>query len=507
LGMELPASHTVLAGRTVFVSLLFGVGITTLAGLIPAVRATRVEPVAALREGAVPQARHSRVTPVLGAILTAVAVAAMVYGMFAGGVSVGGRLAAIGLGCLALFLGVAMLSSRLVGPLVSLLGRPGERIAGAAGQLARENAMRNPHRTAVTAAALMIGIALVTLAATFGQGVKSSWKESYAKQLQTDYVLTAGDGSVPVAGGAAKAVASTPGVGTVTAIREDQARVYDQVMPVDGVDPATIGRIYDYHWKRGSEGALDRLGPDGAIVIERFAKQHHLAVGDRVPITSADGTRRDLTVRGIDSRPKFNPLNLGSVSVSHELYARLFPQARDDQLVLFTVDHGAGAATRSQLDRALAPFPGTKLKTSSEYRKLGDTWINNMLGLLYGLLGLSVIVSLFGIVNTLALAVFERTREIGTLRAVGMTRRQVRRMMRHEGILVALIGAVLGMALGLLLGALVAKAMAGEGMTFAVPVGSLVAFLLVAVVAGTLAAILPARRASRLDVLNALQYE
>jgi putative ABC transport system permease protein len=180
---------------------------------------------------------------------------------------------------------------------------------------------------------------------------------------------------------------------------------------------------------------------------------------------------------------------------------------RDDRLVFVKLDPGAGAATSSALERAIAPYPGTKLRTSAEYEKLNQSWIDGLVGLLYAMLGLSVIVSLFGIVNTLALAVFERTRELGTLRAVGMTRRQVRRMMRHESIIVALIGAVLGMTVGLLLAALVTHALSGEGLEYSIPAGTLVAFLIIAIVAGMLAAILPARRASRLNVLQALQYE
>ena len=228
LNIELPASDTVLASRTVIVSLLFGVGVTTIAGLMPAVRATRVEPVAALREGAIPTSRGSRRTPIAGAVLSAVAVAALVYGMFAGSVSVTGRLAAIGVGTLVLFVGVAMLSSRLVPPLASIVGRPAERIAQVAGRLARENAMRNPGRTAATAAALMIGIALVTFVAILGQGLRTSFSASWHKQLSTDYVVSAEDGWTPIPGETADALAKTPGVAAVTTVREDQARAFGQ---------------------------------------------------------------------------------------------------------------------------------------------------------------------------------------------------------------------------------------------------------------------------------------
>jgi putative ABC transport system permease protein len=506
LDVELPASDTVLATRTVLVSLLFGVGVTTVAGLVPAVRATRVEPVAALREGAIPTSRGSRRTPIAGAVLSAVAVAALLYGMFAGDVSVTGRLAAIGVGTLILFVGVAMLSSGLVPPLASIVGRPAERIARVAGRLARENAMRNPGRTAATAAALMIGIALVTFVAILGQGLRTSFSASWDKQLSTDYVVTAEDGWTPIPGETAEALAKTPGIAAVTTIREDQARAFGQVMLVSGIDPATVDSALHFHWKAGSDAALQGIGNDGAIITEQFAKEHHLGAGERFRMTSPAGKRLDLRVAGIDARPEFNPLELADVSIARGLFDRSF-EVRDDRLVFVKLDPGAGATSRSTLERAIAPYPGAELRTSAQYEKLTQSWIDGLVGLLYAMLGLSVIVSLFGIVNTLALAVFERTRELGTLRAVGMTRRQVRRMMRHESIIVALIGAVLGMTVGLLLAALVTHALSGEGLEFSIPAGTLVAFLIVAIVAGMLAAILPARRASRLNVLQSLQYE
>jgi putative ABC transport system permease protein len=375
-----------------------------------------------------------------------------------------------------------------------------------AGRLARENAMRNPGRTAATAAALMIGIALVTFVAILGQGLRTSFSASWDEQLSTDYVVTAEDGWTPIPGATAAALARTPGVAAVTTVREDQARVYGKVMTVSGIDPATVDSALHFHWKAGSNAALKGLGDDGAIVTKRFAKDHQLAAGERFRMTSPSGKRLDVRVAGIDARPEFNPLELADVSIARALFDRSF-ETRDDRLVFVKLDPGAGTATSSSLERAIAPYPGTKLRTSAQYEKLNQSWIDSMVGLLYAMLGLSVIVSLFGIVNTLALAVFERTREIGTLRAVGMTRRQVRRMMRHESIIVALIGAVLGMTVGLLLAALVTHALSGEGLEFSIPAGTLVAFLIVAIVAGMLAAILPARRASRLNVLQALQYE
>jgi putative ABC transport system permease protein len=505
LSIDLPKSDTVLATRTLIVSLLFGTGVTTVAGLVPAVRATRVEPVVALREGAVGCERRSRRLPIAGALISALGIATLVYGMFASGVSDTGRLAAIGAGTLILFVGVALFSSRVVRPLASIVGRPAERLSRVAGRLARENAMRNPGRTAATAAALMIGIALVTFVAIIGQGLRTSFSQSWDKQLSTDYVVTAKDGWTPIPNRTAGALAGTPGVGAVTTVHEDQARVFGEIGTVSGVDPRTVESALRFHWKAGSSADLQALAGNGAIVTEKFAEDHDLSRGEHFRMTSASGKRLDLRVAGIDDRPRFNPLELADVSIGQGLFARSFEE-RDPRLVFVRLDPSAPASEHA-LQQAVARYPGAYLRTSGEYEELNQSWIDGLVGILYALLGLSVIVSLFGIVNTLALAVLERTREIGTRRAVGMTRRQVRRMMRHESIIVALIGAVLGMAVGLVLAGLVTQALSAEGLEFSIPAGTLVAFLVVAIVAGLAAAILPARRASRLNILDALQYE
>jgi putative ABC transport system permease protein len=294
-------------------------------------------------------------------------------------------------------------------------------------------------------------------------------------------------------------------VAAVTTVLEDQGRAFGKVMTVDGIEPRTVESALHFQWKAGSDSTLHSLGDDGAIVTKRFAKDHDLAAGERFPMTTPSGKRLDLRVAGIDAQPEFNPLSLAQVSIGRALFERSFEE-RDPRLVFTKLD-GDSPASKQALHKALDPYPGSYLRTSDEFEELNQGWIDGVVGVLYAMLGLSVIVSLFGIVNTLALAVLERTRELGTLRAVGMTRRQVRRMIRHESIIVALIGAVLGMAVGLVLAALVTRSLSGEGLELSIPAGTLVAFLVVAIVAGMLAAILPARRASRLNVLEALAYE
>ena len=507
VGLDLPSSGTVFKARTAIVALLVGILVTLLAGLLPAVRATRTAPVEALREGAVEHAsRPARRTTIIAAVILAVGLTLLGYGMFGSGLTVGETLSSIGVGCVLLFIGVAMISPWLVRPLASLLGRPAERIGGAAGGLARQNSMRNPGRTATTAAGLMIGLALVAFVAVFGAGVRESFGTALDEQLKTDYLLVNEDGFSPFAPEAGQAAAGTPGVTTVSSVRQDQVRAFDDTFPIAGVDPRTIDRFLQYDWKEGSDAALSQLGRDGAVVNEDFAEKRNLKVGSRINAVAPSGAKLDLVVRGVQSPPEFDPLFLGEFTISNEAFDRAFRTKRTT-FTFIDVEDGQSDEARRGLQAAVGGFRDVELKTQEEYKEKTEQDLNDVLGLLYVLLALSVIVSLFGIVNTLVLAVFERTRELGMLRAVGMTRRQVRRMVRHESIITALIGAALGLAIGVFLAFLVTTALEDEGLIFSFPAGTIVAFVIVAIIAGLLAAILPARRASRLNVLEALQYE
>jgi putative ABC transport system permease protein len=269
---------------------------------------------------------------------------------------------------------------------------------------------------------------------------------------------------------------------------------------VNSVDPATAPGRFAFEYSAGSDEAVANLGAGGAIVDDGLAKEHHLTVGDSLSVTSAKGTKLALTVKAIEKSPVLDALGLGPVTISQPTFEKAFENNKNLLTLVTAGDPGALAKT-------LKAFPDAEAQTKAAYIDSLTADIDSLLAIFYVLLALAVIVSLFGIVNTLVLSTFERTRELGTLRAVGMTRRQVRRMVRHESVITALIGAGLGIVAGLGLAAIVTSVFSDEGLTFAIPAGSLVVLTIVAGIAGILAAIVPARRASRLDVLTALAYE
>jgi putative ABC transport system permease protein len=451
MGLSLPIAGLSLSGGTVIAALLLGTGVTLVAALLPARRATRVPPVAALRESD------------------------------AGG-------------------GRVRLPGRALRFLTGLVGRPSERLGGSAGSLARRNAMRHPGRTAATAAALLIGVALVTAVTVVATGLEDVSAGSLERRVQAGAVISATDGWSPIDPAIERAAASAPGVTAVSSVRQDAALAFGEEEGVNGVDPATITKVFAYDLTAGDEAAVAGLGADGALVDEGWATEHGLGVGDAFTVTSPKGEELSLTVRAIEESPVLDILGLGPITISRESFDGAFAVERNR----FTLVAGGDVAA---VEKAIAGFPEAEASSKSEFVELQTQWIGQILAVLWVLLALAVIVSLFGIVNTLVLATYERRRELGTLRAMGMSRRQLRRMVRHESIITALMGALPGIAVGLGIAFAAVSALREYGLEFVVPTGALAAVAVIAVLAGMAAAVLPARRASRTDVLAALAYE
>jgi len=503
VGFTLPNTGLLFETRTVVVALLVGILVTLFASLRPALRATRVPPIAAVREGAtLPPGRFARFRGI-GAALTAVAgFAALLYGLFGSGLGTTQVLIWMGLGALLIFLGVALFSSRLVRPLAHVLGWPATRVGGAAGTLARDNSMRNPQRTASTAAALMIGLALVTLVATLAAGIVNSFRGAVNDLFTGDYAITAQNNFSPIPTSAAEAAAQAPGVTTVGSVRTGEARIFDSTEFATAVDPG-MKDVISMDWIEGSQDTLATLGDDGAFTDDGYADDHDLRLGSPIAITFPDGTTKTFRLKGIFDPPSggspFGPVTISAAAWDAEV-------ARPKNLYSFVkMTGGANDTNQAALDQALADFPNAKAQDRETFIDNQISGLSSILNILYVLLALSIVVSLFGIVNTLVLTVFERTREIGMLRAIGMTRRQTRRMIRHESVITSLIGAAIGIVLGIVLaGLLIARV---DFIQFTFPTTQVIVFAIAAILVGILAAIFPARRAAKLNPLEALHYE
>jgi putative ABC transport system permease protein len=389
-----------------------------------------------------------------------------------------------------------------VRPLAEVLGWPATRIGGVAGVLARSNSMRNPSRTASTAAALMIGLALVTAVAVLAQGLRASFEDAVKSEFHADYAITSQNNFAPTSIDSATALRRSGLATSVVGVRAGQGRAFGKTIQVTAVDPG-FSKMLKIKWIAGSNASLESLGANGAIIDKAYAKSHHLAVGSPIRLVSPGGKVVQLKVHAI-TNPPAGGSPFGRVTFASKTFDKVYENPQN--IYAFAdVPGGVSTAKTVALNRVLRAFPDAKLQTEKQFISNQEKGLNTFLNLLYILLGLSVIVSLFGIVNTLVLTVFERTREIGMLRAVGMTRRQTRRMIRHESVVTALIGAALGIPIGMGLAALFDRAI--HNVPFRVPWGTIVVFVIAAIVVGLIAAIFPARRASRLNVLAALQYE
>jgi putative ABC transport system permease protein len=504
--VDLPTTGLVLQSRTVVVALVVGVLVTLFASLVPALRSTRVPPIAALHAFTPPTTRRRRLVYAIASVLLGLAGLAMVLTGLFGNAGAGTAAGLIGGGAVVIVFAVSLFSPRLVPPLATVAGWPLERLRALTGRLARENAQRNPSRTAVTAAALMIGLALVTFVTVFAAGLKSSVASIVDENLAGGLVIQNSDGFSPIPNGAAVAAERVPGVELVSTIRSAEAKLLDSGAGVKVSAPTpNIGESVKIEWKRGGPAALQGLTDRQAILSDDFASEHGLEPGDRFQLLSQTEARPSFEVVG-EFSAKLGLL--GNVLVTQRAMARDFAQTQDT-IDFITPASGVDPPTVQALLTTVveAGFPTAEVMNQGELKESREEQIDQLVNLVYALLLLAILISVFGIANTLALSIHERTRELGMLRAIGMSRRQVRTMIRYESVITALIGAILGMALGVVFAALIAQPLRDEGFTLSYPIGSLVGVLVIAALVGVVAAIPPARRASRLNVLQSLQYE
>ncbi|MBC2900278.1 ABC transporter permease [Streptomyces cupreus] len=501
IGFPFPEGDLVISGVSMALPLAVGVVVCLGSALLPAVRAGRTAPLAALRETAVDTSGASRARAITGLGLAALAV-----GITLNGVLVSPNIWLAGLGAV-----LALAAFVVLGPVASttairILGGPLGRLRGVTGGLARRNALRSPKRTAATAGALMIGVAVVSLFTVFGASLKATMDQTVSRSFAGDVAVSApsfGAGGSGLSPRLAEAVQDLPEVDTAVGLGRGVAEVDGKGRALTVTDPAALERTFDLGEIRGS---LNDLGTTGIAITEKEADKHHLTTGDKTRLTFTDGSTQTFTVRAVYGQSEL----AGDYVITRSAWA---PHRTQDADTLVAVSFADGVSTdagKTAVEKAAADYGNPEVQTRDEYAQSSAGAIDMMLTLVYALLALAVLIALLGIANTLTLAIHERTRELGLLRAVGQTRSQLRAMVRWESVLVAAFGTTGGLALGAFLGWVLVKASDGasdSAFAFAMPPLQLLVVALVGLTAGALAGLRPAKRAARLDVLRAIATE
>jgi putative ABC transport system permease protein len=500
LGFEVPAGGVVFTRGTAVAALVAGIGITALAALAPAREAGRVPPLAAMRAvfvGSSGYGSKRRVFAGLG--LLGAGAGSLLLGLFG---NVDNALSLVGLGALLVFLGVSVLGRTVSLPLSRLLGWPLTKIRGFTGGLARDNAMRNPKRTAASASALMIGVGLVAFITILAASTNASISATIDRSFTGDFVVDAGGGTTGgVDPGLTRQLNQLPQVEAATGLRIGSARIDGSPQMVVAVDPATAFQLFDV---KPQNGRPSDLGLDSIAIYKDVATTKQLTIGDTIPVLFKDTGEKQLRVALIygENRPA------GDYFLSIATYEANFANRFDYQLF---VKKSSGVDTQTALaavKETAKQYPGVKVLDQAGYKQELAKPITQMLTLVYALLALAIVIALLGIGNTLALSILERTRELGLLRAVGMTRGQLRSTIRWESVIIALQGTGLGLLIGLFFGWALVAALHDQGVDqFSAPVTSLVVLVVLACLAGVIAAILPSRRAAKLDILHAIASE
>jgi putative ABC transport system permease protein len=493
LGFTLPSGSLVFGARTVIVGLLVGVGVTVVAAISPGRRAVRIPPVAAVSDRQEEADISFRRRFIWGAAITAIGAIALGIGLALPDIRL------VGVGAFAIFIGVARLAPTVARPLSSAIGRPLARMFGMAGKLGRENSMRSPRRTAQTASALMVGLALVSAIAVFGASLAGSVTSSVDNAINANIIITtSSNGQSGFSNLVRPTAAAVPGVTATSTVYQDQFELQGSVQGLTSVSTANLSKTVNLNMTAGSAGSL---AAGDLLVDSNTADSKHFTVGEQVPVRFALTGPTTMRIGGIF---KANQL-IGKYLVGNGFFLMHFNNVLPVAVLLKT---DGTTATEQAVKHALTAYPNLKIQTEAEFVQSQRQMINQLLTLIYALLGLAVIIALIGIVNTLMLSVFERTHEIGLLRAVGMKRRQIRAMIRSESVILSVFGAVIGIVVGTGLGLALVSSLKSSGFTnIVVPWTNLIVFLVLAALLGLVAASWPARRAAKLDVLAAIASE
>jgi putative ABC transport system permease protein len=499
-GIELPTTQFQLLPRTVIASVSVGVIVTVVSSILPARRAARTSPMAALRESSPQTYRPSRRRIITGILVTAAGIATLLFGLFG---DPGQPAAVVGFGAAIIFFGVTALTPVFAGPLARALGTPAARIFKVPGRLARQNAARNPKRTSATASALMIGLALVSFVGIFGASVTASVNKIFEESMKADFAIQPSSfAGFSISPELVDQLEGSDQLGTVAAFRMGQFRRDGRDEFIVGVDPAALDEVADIEV---IEGDLPALEAGGVFLYSNTAEDLELSVGDTVEVEFAATGDQELTVQGIFDN---NSLIGTNYVISGDTYREHFSEATVTNILVGAGGDVSTEEARAAVDTIAQTFPNVEVQDETEAQENAAADIDMLLNLIRALLALALVIALLGITNTLALSVFERTRELGLLRAVGMSRRQTRKMIRWEAVIISVIGALVGLVIGTFFGWALVQALESEGITeFTIPGGELVFYLVLAGIAGVLAAIPPARRAARLNVLEAIATE
>ncbi|MPZ69266.1 MAG: FtsX-like permease family protein [Actinobacteria bacterium] len=495
--VDLPTGSLVIGPKAIVIPMVVGTLVTVIASISPARRATKVPPVAAMREGFTVPVTAGRRRLIAGTIALILGIAVLLLGLFGGGDDAASL---VGLGAFLIFIGVAAMAPVIAGPLARGIGSPFARYLKIPGRLARDNSVRNPKRTSSTAAALMIGVALVGFITIFASSIKASQTELIEGTTNFDLIVQ-GQGFEGFPAAVEDAANEIPEIGAAAGFRSGPSRIEGQTVGIQGVDVGAAAEVLNFDMVAGSLAAAE---DDGLLVSEPEAEAQGWTVGDTIEMHFQASPPREEEIKGIYER---NPL-AGNYIMALPDFQDAYTEQNIQLLLIQTSDGLSPSVARAAVEAGLEGFPSVEIEDQEEFLESSAAAVDQLLGLVTALLGLALIIAFIGIVNTLALSIFERTREIGLLRAIGMSRGQVRRMIRWEAVIVAILGAVLGLVIGAFFGWAMIMALADEGISvLEIPYLTLISYVIIAGIAGVGAAVFPARRASKVDVLRAVTVE